>query len=253
MNEIYLILFCAVGLSIGSFLNVCIYRIPIKESIVVGSSHCPKCNKQIKWYDLFPVTSYICLFGKCRNCKTKISMRYPSIELLNAVMYALVFLQFGLSLQSIMYCAMASVLIVVSMIDLDTGEIPNELVLALIIISSLGFISNDIPFWHRLVGFVSASGIILILDLMTNGFGGGDIKLLAGAGLILGYQLVLIALVFGIVIGGFFGVIVVIKNRKNPDRSRIMPFGPALSIGLMLSALHGHEIFNLWWGSVIGV
>jgi len=104
------------GLLIGSFLNVCIYRLPKHESIVVGSSHCTKCGKAIKWYDLIPVFSYLILGGKCRNCKDKISIQYPLIEFLNAIIYLLIYFIFGNSIFSLFFCTVASIVIVVVMI-----------------------------------------------------------------------------------------------------------------------------------------
>lgn len=256
LQTYFSILFPILGLLIGSFLNVCIYRIPKKESIAVGASHCTSCRERIKPYDLIPLFSYIFLGGKCRSCKSKISLRYPAIELLNALLYTFAVLTFGLTLKCVMLCAMFSILIVISMIDLDTGEIPNGLSLALIIISSLGFISNDIPFWHRLIGFAAASGILLILAIFTNGFGGGDIKMMAGCGLILGWKNVLLALFVGVVLGGAIGAVKLIQRKRTVTDDSVthdaltMPFGPALAIGCIVCAFYGEHILS-WYISLI--
>lgn len=258
------------GLLIGSFLNVCIYRIPLKESIIKGNSHCTQCNEKIKAYDLIPLFSFLFLRGKCRHCGAKISFRYPLIELLNCILYVIIFITCGMTLKTLLYCALASTLIVISMIDFDTQEIPNGLVIFLLCLSPIGFLINDIPFWHRLIGFVAASGILLILALLTNGFGGGDIKLMAACGLILGFKNILLALFIGTVLGGIIGVFLLIKHRKeNPHEvsemlhkqvSEIktedeeddlppgakMSFGPYLAMGVMLAALYGEQIFN-WY------
>lgn len=250
MLEVYYIIVIALfGLLIGSFLNVCIYRIPKKESIVVGSSHCTNCNKKIKSYDLIPVFSYIFLMGKCRNCKAKISIRYPLIEAINCLLYLLIYFTFGLTLQTILYCALFSTLIVVTMIDFDTQEIPNGLSIFLLCISPLTFIINDIPFWHKLIGFVAASGILLILAVLTDGFGGGDIKLMAVCGLLIGFKNILLALFIGCVLGGLVGIIILI-TRKSKEKRPEMPFGPYLSIGIMIASLYGNQMIN-WYISLI--
>lgn len=248
--EIYFgILIPILGLLFGSFLNVCIYRIPKKESIVVGSSHCMNCNKKIKWYDLFPLFSYIFLLGKCRNCKTKISIRYPLIETLNCILYFIIYLMYGLSLQTILYCAMASAFIVISMIDFDTKEIPNGLHIFLLCLSPLSFIINDMPFWHKLIGFVAASGILLILAVFTNGFGGGDIKLMAVCGLLIGYKNILLGLFIGIILGGIVGSLILIFKKQKEKRPE-MAFGPYLCIGTLIAALYGNQIIT-WYLTLI--
>ena len=113
------------GLSIGSFLNVCIYRIPLKQDIVKLPSHCMSCGRKLKWYELIPVFSFLIQGGKCRSCKTKLSVQYPIIELLNGLLYVLVFYLYGESYQTVVYCLLASVLIVISVIDFRTYDKSN--------------------------------------------------------------------------------------------------------------------------------
>ncbi|MEG2814324.1 MAG: prepilin peptidase, partial [Oscillospiraceae bacterium] len=141
----YFCLVAILGLLIGSFLNVCIYRIPLKESIAKGSSHCTSCQMKIKRYDLIPVFSWIFLGGKCRNCKSKISPRYPLIELLNCLMYILIYWTCGMNFKTLLFCALSSVLIVITMIDIDTGEIPNGLIIFILCLSPLVLLLNDMP------------------------------------------------------------------------------------------------------------
>lgn len=130
-----------IGLLIGSFLNVCIYRIPKKESIVFGRSHCTGCSKEIKDYDLIPVISYIILGGKCRNCKTKISIKYPVVELLNAFLYLLLYVYYKFSIDFFIYAALVSLLIIISFIDYESKIIPNILVIILLFIGVFSFFS----------------------------------------------------------------------------------------------------------------
>ena len=132
---LYIIVFLY-GIVIGSFLNVCIYRIPKKENIAKVRSHCMSCGYRLKWYDLVPLFSYLFLGGKCRKCKEKISIQYPVIEALNGVLYLFVFAEYGLSIETLLYCLLFSALITLSVIDFRTYEIPlgiNLFILALVV------------------------------------------------------------------------------------------------------------------------
>ena len=135
------ILIFTYGILIGSFLNVCIYRIPREESIAFPSSHCPTCNTSLKWYDNIPVVSYISLKGRCRYCSTKISSQYPIIEFFNAIIYLTLFYKFNLSIDFIFYAFISSTLIVITMIDLKEMIIPDSLVITLLILSILARIN----------------------------------------------------------------------------------------------------------------
>lgn len=231
------------SLLIGSFLNVCIYRIPLKQSIVTTGSHCFSCNTKIKPYDLIPVFSYIILGGKCRHCKEKISPRYMIVELLNFCLYMLTYLQFGLSIQTLYICLLSSVMIIVSMIDLDTMEIPDRFHIIIAGISVISFFDTTTLWWERIAGFVAASLILFVLALLTGGFGGGDIKLMAVCGICLGYKNILLALLIGIIIGGIVGVIKLITDK---DRKASIPFGPSLCIGIFVAALYGDLMID-WY------
>lgn len=212
-----------VGLIIGSFLNVCIFRIPAKESIVFGSSHCMTCKNKIEWYDLVPVFSYIFLRGKCRHCKEPISIRYPIIESLTGILFLLSFVFFDFIksdgsfvpeafIKALIFCAFFSVLIVVSMIDFDTMEIPDRFHL---IILGLGIISllvlKDVSWKERLLGAVIVS-IPMFVIVLFGGMGAGDAKLMAVSGLMLGAKAIVIAFFIGVICAAVYGVIFKIKN-----------------------------------------
>lgn len=249
----FAILAILLPLLIGSFLNVCIYRIPRGESIVHGNSHCTHCNTPIKRYDLIPVFSYLVLKGRCRRCDTKISPRYPFIELLNCLLCFGVYLRFGLSLQTLLYYALTSTLIVVSMIDLDTGEIPDRLQIVIGIIAAASFfLPNNMPWWHRVVGFFAASLILFILALLTNGFGGGDIKLMAVCGACIGFKAILVALFIGVIIGGIAGLVVMARSRRTGEDRPTIAFGPQLCIGIYIAALFADPLVN-WYTSLMAV
>lgn len=238
-------IFAVFGLLIGSFLNVCIYRIPRKESIVFGRSHCAGCSAEIAPRDLIPVLSYLFLGGKCRSCKAKISQRYPLVELLNGILYALVYLRFGFSLKTLVLAALVSVLIAVSGIDIDTREIPNGLVIALLILGAASFFTGGVLWWERLIGFAAASGILLLLALVwRDSMGGGDIKLMAAVGLILGWKLILLALLMAFILGGAYGAALLLL--KKAARRDSIAFAPALSAGIVFAALFGEALLR-WY------
>lgn len=197
MDIIIYILVFIFGILIGSFLNVCIYRIPKKETIVAGRSHCMECKETIKWYDLVPVISYLLLAGKCRYCKAKLSIQYPIVEVLNGLFYIIVFYIYGWNsssviLLNIIYCLSISVLIIISVIDYRTFLIPGPLNKTLLLLGFIGVIIKYFGYGRstglvidHIIGFFAVSLFLLIIFYATKGrgIGGGDVKLMASAGL----------------------------------------------------------------------
>ena len=240
---LYIIIFLY-GVVIGSFLNVCIYRIPKQENIVKIRSHCMNCGYQLKWYDLVPLFSYLCLRGRCRCCKQKISVQYPLIELLNGALYCIVFAVYGISVEALLYALLASALITLSVIDFRTYEIPvgiNIFILALGLIR----IATDFTHWSDYaVGFLLVSGFLYLVHLVTRGrgIGGGDIKLMAVSGLLLGWKQILLAFVMGCIIGS----VIHIARMKISGQGHMLAFGPYLSIGILISALAGDQMIALY-------
>ena len=233
-----------IGISIGSFLNVCIYRIPKKEDIVFERSHCMSCGNVLKWYELIPLFSFIVQGGKCRNCKTKLSAQYPLIELLNGLIYVWIFIVKGFCPESILFCICASVLIVISVIDWRTFEIPFG---CNIVIGILGIVRVilDLAHWYNyVIGFFAVSGLFLIIYWITKGrgIGGGDIKLMAAAGLLLGWQNILLALM----IGSIAGSVIHLALMKIQGKDRVLAFGPYLAFGIFISMLYGNDII-IWY------
>lgn len=246
---LYIIIFLY-GIVIGSFLNVCIYRIPKQENIVKIRSHCMNCGYQLKWYDLVPLFSYLCLRGRCRSCKQKISVQYPLIELLNGALYCIVFAVYGISVEALLYALLASALITLSVIDFRTYEIPvgiNIFILALGLIR----IATDYTHWSDyVVGSLLVSGFLYLVHLVTRrrGIGGGDIKLMAASGLLLGWKQILLAFVMGCIIGS----VIHIARMKISGQGHVLAFGPYLSIGILISALAGDQMIA-WYLSYIGL
>lgn len=232
------------GAVIGSFLNVCIYRIPIKESIVTSRSHCMKCNNKIKWYDLVPLVSYIVLRGKCRYCLEKISIQYPLIELLNGCGYVLIIYYKGINLQSILFCLTFSVLIVISIIDIKTFEIPLELNLTLFVIGVVMALYNYKDIANHIIGFFVVSAFLYVLFVLTKGrgMGGGDIKLMAAAGLILGWKPIILALVLACIIGSLIHLSLMFFLKKE----RVLAFGPYLATGIVIAIIYGEDLIKMY-------
>ncbi len=240
---LYTIIF-TFGIFIGSFLNVCIFRLPKEESIVVNASHCLKCGTQIKRYDLIPIFSWIFLGGKCRNCKEKIPFRYPLVEFINGCLWVCSFLVLDFSAEAIIVSLLFSALVVVFFMDLDTQLINTGVV---VVIGLLGIakmiFARDIPISNHLLGAVVVSMPLLLIHFLTKGqgMGLGDVYLMIAGGLFLGMKGVTVAIFIGLVLGSIVGMIL-----KYVTKSSKFAFGPYLSVGIAVSALYGEQIFNAY-------
>lgn len=247
---IEIVLYAAIfiyGIVIGSFLNVCILRIPLKESVAKERSHCMSCGYQLAWYDLVPLFSYLFLGGKCRKCKTHISLQYPLVEALNGVLYVLVFLVNGWSIDSVIYCLLTSALIVLSVIDFRTYEIPfgiNLFILALGLIHLVFHLGDWLEYG---IGLLAVSGFLWLLYQISHGtaIGGGDVKLMGAAGLLLGWKMAIVAFLLGCILGS---VIHVIRMKVSGAEHRLA-MGPYLAAGIFLAALWGNQFLNWYLGS----
>lgn len=244
VNGICILITIIYGVIIGSFLNVCIYRIPEKQSVVVVRSHCMSCGKQIKWYDLVPLVSFLILRGRCRYCKAKLSWQYPAVEALNGILYGIIVLVNGFNITSILYCLATSALLALSIIDWRTYEIPPSFNIFIGILGIIRLIL-DLPHWYNyVIGFVSVSGFLLLIFLVTKGrgIGFGDVKLMAAAGLLLGWKLIILSLGLGCVLGSIIHITLMYVK----DKDRVLAFGPYLSLGIFISMLYGEQIIE-WY------
>lgn len=239
------------GLIIGSFLNVCIYRIPEGNTVVNVPSHCPSCKSKLKPVDLLPVISYIILGGKCRYCGQSIGIRYPLVELTTGAVFIISYLTIGLNLLLVKYLVIYSILIIITLIDLKHKIIPNVLVLTLLVWAvtwQLAF--PDLPHYEAVVGGLLGGGIFLLIAVLSKGgMGGGDIKLMFSAGIFLGVMPAILAILISSIVGGIIGLILIllkIKDRKDP-----IPFGPFLSLGIFLTSLWGQEIIELYLAMIL--
>lgn len=240
------------GLCIGSFLNVCIYRLPTSKSISNPSrSICPNCNNPIKFYDNIPILSYIWLKGKCRNCNTPISFRYPMVELMTGIVALGLLFKFGLSLEGLVYFVFFSSLLVITFIDLDHRIIPDIITLPGIPIGLVAsFALPTVSFKASIFGLLIGGGSLWLvawaysLIAKRDGMGGGDIKLLAMIGTIIGWQGVIFTVFASSVIGSCVGISIMLIKGKNMKYA--IPFGPFLSIGAIAYVFLGSQ-FITWY------
>ena len=242
------ILILIIGLCIGSFLNVCIYRIPREESIAFPPSHCTSCGYELKSVDLIPVISYLFLKGKCRKCGKKISIKYPLVELLNGVLYLLIFLRFGLSLNFVFYSLLTSLLIVISYIDLDCKYIYSSTTIFGVILATIyiliGLYTKDISIVNNILGGVIGYGIIYLIVVITKGMGQGDAEVAGVCGLFIGIKGILVCLFIAVVLGGLVAAIILLFKLKS--RKSEIAFGPYIAIGSIVYILIGQELLSLY-------
>ena len=245
------------GAVLGSFANVCIYRLPIQKSIVGGRSFCPKCKKKIVWYDNIPIISYLLISGKCRKCKKSISLQYPIVEFLNIVFFTIIYFLFGISTTTFLLMILTFTFIIIFFIDLKHYIIPNILTFPLMI---LGFVKSFDPnlnslfpnYLNSLIGGIFGYGIIWSIIFFykqirnKEGMGLGDAKLLAAIGFWFGW----ISIPFVIFSSSIVALILVIPSLLNKSRklSSQIPFGPFIIIGCILYIIFIDQYKTLLFG-----
>ena len=263
---IYSVFAFVLGAVVGSFLNVCICRMPDGASVVSPPSHCPKCDYRIRWYDNIPMLSYLVLKGKCRGCQAPISLQYPMVELLNGLLTLGLFLrlfplrflteapaeiilrQGGVFAVLFMFC---SALVVVTFIDLEHQIIPDSITLPGIVIGFVAsFFIPQLGWVNSLIGIVAGGGSLLLIaygyELVAKkeGMGGGDVKLLAMMGAFLGWKAIIFIIFTASLIGSVIGVGIMLAKKK--DASLAIPFGPFLAGGAILYIFYGKKIIH-WY------
>ena len=232
------------GLAVGSFANVCIHRLPRKESVVFPGSHCPACSAAVRPLDNIPVISYITLGGKCRDCATRISPIYPVIETVTAVLLLAGFFKFGPSFDFLVYAVVAPALVIITAIDIEHQIIPDVITLPGI---ALGLVvgTYTIGYADSLLGFFAGGGLFYLLAVLSNGgMGGGDIKYIAAVGALLGWQKVLLVIFIGALLGSVVGVFQITVQKKS--RKSLIPFGPFLATGTLVTLFYGNSLIRLY-------
>lgn len=238
----------------GSFANVCIYRLPRKESIIQPPSHCPHCKKRLAWYDNIPLLSYILLKGHCRHCSGRISFRYFLVELISACLFLVLFYRFRLSPVFWIYATLGLSLVVASFIDIDIQEIPDEISLSGIVIGLILSIifpqlqqvaSHKLALFRSFLGILAGGGAIYITGLIGNAIfrkesmGGGDVKLMAMVGAFIGWKLAVLAFFIAPFFGACVGIVLKIKEGRS-----LIPYGPFLSLATLISIVWGEQIIS---------
>jgi leader peptidase (prepilin peptidase)/N-methyltransferase len=234
------------GIVIGSFLNVCIFRIPEHKTVVTERSHCMRCGYQLSWYDMVPVFSWLFLRGKCRKCKEPISPQYPIVEAANGFLYVLIFAVRGFTFESILYCLLASALLVLSVIDWRTYEIPIGINIFILVLGILRVATDPKNWTLYLPGFLCVSILLWLILVISKGraIGGGDVKLMAAAGLLLGWKQIILAFLLGCILGSVIHLI----RMKVSGADRVLAMGPYLAAGILIAALWGDALITWYFG-----
>lgn len=247
MEAIFSLVFVT-GLAVGSFLNVCIYRIPQGQTVVTTPSHCFSCGTNLKPRDLVPVLSFLLQGGKCRYCGVKLSWQYPLVEFATGVLFLLAFYTWGLSWTTLAMMVFFSLLMVTTVIDLYHQIIPDGVLLVggLLGVPLVFLQSLDQLKWGAM-GFLAAGVLLYVIAIISKGgMGGGDIKLAAVMGLYLGLKPVAVALLLAFMLGGLVGILLLVSGKKG--RKDAVPFGPFLALGAFIAALAGEQILTWYTG-----
>lgn len=241
------------GAIVGSFLNVCVYRLPREKSIVFPRSFCPSCEKPIKFYDNIPIISYLYLMGKCRHCGARFSVKYPIVEFITAALFTLLYIITGLTVELPVMLLFVSILIVISFIDLEFQIIPDILSLGGIVVGFLlSLVRTDFGMLDSIYGIFLGGGILFAIACgyqflrKREGMGGGDIKLLGMIGAFCGFKGVIFSLMSGSLIGTIVGVPLMFIKGKGTGYA--IPFGPFLSLGALIFVFAGDRIIYEFLG-----
>ncbi len=251
LDAAYYVFFFIFGSIFGSFANVVIYRLPQGKSIVSPGSHCQNCNKPVKWYDNIPIFAWFFLRGKCRHCHAKYSFRYPLVECLLGLLFALSYHYAGFTWSLLEYLIFVFGLLVCTFIDFDHMILPDELTLSGIVIGLIGAALNpQREFMDAVYGVLMGGGFLwgvaYVYYLMTKreGMGGGDIKLLAWIGAILGWKAIPFVIMSSAIIGSVIGLIA--ARKQNAGLKTVIPFGPYLALGAVIY-LFGGQTIAFWY------
>jgi len=240
------------GMCIGSFLNVCIYRLPMSKSIIHPRSMCLSCGNTIRFYDNIPIISYVGLRGRCRYCSTPISIRYPLVEAMSGLFGLGVYLKFGPTPQAVIYFAFIATLLVITFIDIDHRIIPDVISLPGIPVFFLASLSlPTLTYLDSLLGILAGGGtlylVAFVYTLLTKkeGMGGGDIKLLAMIGALIGWKGVFFTIFVSSAVGTVSGMVIMLMTRQGMKLA--VPFGPFLAIGAISYIFFGPQLLAFYF------
>jgi len=240
------------GLALGSFSNVCIYRIPQRRSILIPSSFCPKCGAKIRPYDNIPLLSYIILKGRCRNCKAKISVQYPLVEFITSALLTLAYLRFGLTWDFAAGGILIILMILTFFIDLKHRIIPDVLTFPGIVLGFLlSFVVKSPSVLNSILGILVGGGMFYLAAILgellfkKESMGGGDIKLAMMLGAFLGWQKILLVLLLSALLGSLIGGTTLFFS-KDVKETRTIPFGPFLALGAIIAMFAGDALISAY-------
>jgi leader peptidase (prepilin peptidase) / N-methyltransferase len=246
-------LFAVLGLVVGSFLNVCIYRLPLKQSIAWPASRCTSCERPLDWYENIPVAAWLALGGRCRTCHTSISAMYPIVELVTGALFVGGYLLYGATPLGFVRIAFGCAMIVLFVIDLQHRILPNVITVTGVPIG-LALSLFLPPGWQEsLIGLLLGGGVLYVIGEAyyrlrgIDGLGMGDVKMLAMIGAFLGWRLTLVTLVFASFTGALVGMAVIASGRGGMKAA--LPFGTFLAAGAVIAAVAGDQLFN-WYVSL---
>jgi leader peptidase (prepilin peptidase)/N-methyltransferase len=251
LNLLYSIYVFCLGLLLGSFYNVCIYRIPREESVAFPPSHCTTCNNRLKPLDLVPIFSYVFLKGKCKYCGEKISPRYAIVELLTASIFLALYFTYGLTLEFVKFVVLASFLIIIGLIDYDTTDVYSvttylAIFVGIIFIIISFFLGLDIKTF--VFGALLGGGVITLIILLTKGMGWGDVEICLLGGLYLGLSNTVLMLMLSFIVGGIVGILLIATKKKT--KKDYIPFGPYIALAAIVVSIFGNDIIN-WYLNLI--
>lgn len=234
------------GAVIGSFLNVLIYRLPNDESLIYPSSRCPHCQHKLAWYELIPIASYFIQGGKCKYCRSKISIQYPIIEAITGGLFVLTFVRFDFTALALIYGFVFAIFLAIIIIDWRYMIIPDELNIIIGIMGLMGLalgITNNL-FTGLAASFLAGLSLWLLAVISRGGMGGGDIKFAFAIGLFMNWGQVLLMFFLASILGSIYGLYVIIRHGYQARRP--IPFGPFLMIGASLALIYGQDIINYY-------
>lgn len=247
MEALFITFLFVLGTIFGSFFNVVGLRLPKKQTITTDRSHCPNCQSQLSWYELIPIISYFIQAGKCRHCRTNISINYPIVELITGILFAYCYVMIGMNIELVKALLFISMSIIVVITDMRYMIIPNNVLLFFLpLFIIMNVLSPLDPWWSAITGAIIGGAIIFIIILLSRGgMGAGDMKLFFVLGLVLGMKSTILALflasIFGAVIGSVLLLLKIIR-RKQP-----VPFGPFIILGALLAYFYGESIIEWYW------
>jgi len=239
------------GTLLGSFANVCIYRLPQRLSLVFPGSHCPCCQEALRPWHNMPLLSYVMLGARCATCKTAIPLRYPLVELGNGLLYVFLYYQYHFAVPGVVFALLVTTLLIVSCIDIMHTIIPNAITLPGIVVGlATSLWLTPVGLGNAILGILFGGGLFLLMAVLSvlilnrEGMGGGDIKLIAMIGAFLGWHAVLVTIFLGAALGACVGIVLILLRRQ--ARKEPVPFGPFLATGALLTIVWPDTILT-WY------